>query len=229
MKLTTDQQKYLKEYLGGYLDYRETCAEFYDHIVTALENTPENISFNTALNNIIDKDFGGLANIPVIEARYRQTTLWEMKKRYWNYIKACFKFPLAGIFIISSVIGYFLVKQVWFNFPMFVWIGIAMSLTNSLLNYIWYIKQGYVVWFGYLFNRTKRSVKDNGFILLRSSPTPVLILWAIVHQFFIKDTPAEWFKNASPLVLTLILTAGAIHILSFYKVHRDEYKVNIAA
>ncbi|MDB4926260.1 hypothetical protein [Mucilaginibacter sp.] len=227
MKPTADQQFFLGEYLREYLAYRETYAEFYDHILTALEGYPENISFYTALNNIIEEDFGGLGNIPVIEARYQQETLVEMKKRYWNYLMECLKFPSISIFIISSIIIYWFVKQAWFNFSLFFWIAIAMSLFQSILNNIRYIRLGYIVCFGYVFGNSKRSVKDTGFTWLKYSIVPLIILFAAFQHIFANDISTDWFKKAGPIVLTMIFTAYTIHAAAYYKIYRDEFKISI--
>jgi hypothetical protein len=45
MKPNQNQQLQLQECLGKYLQYRETYAEFYDHIITALEAKPADAQF----------------------------------------------------------------------------------------------------------------------------------------------------------------------------------------
>ena len=60
MKITPEQQSLLQRHLRKILKYRETYAEFYDHIVTAVEAEKANILFDDAVIGIIKNDFGGV-------------------------------------------------------------------------------------------------------------------------------------------------------------------------
>lgn len=220
MKPTIEQQQYLKGYLREGLQYRETYAEFYDHILTALEAQPDEISFHDAVKNIVAEDFGGFAGMSVIEARYKKQTIKEMQKRYLNYTIGYLKFPAKIILIVSSIIVYYLVKQLWFNFYLLIGIYLIITLTPSLLNALRYFKAGYI------FSDKKESVKDDGFTWMKYIPG--MLFSGIVCIIWLCRLPISIESIKEPLVITIVFMIQALHTLSFYKIYQEEFKVNIA-
>lgn len=58
MKPTLQQGEILKKYLREALLYRETYEEVYDHVLTSLAQKSEESSFQNAVNEILNDDFG---------------------------------------------------------------------------------------------------------------------------------------------------------------------------
>jgi len=222
MKPTFDQQKLLKKYLRKNLRYSETYEEFYDHILTALSAKYTDIPFWNAVDEIIEKDFGGFEGMATIEAKYHRETMREMKRRYLDYLAAYLKFPSVIILIVISILLYFYIKQRGLDFFSFFLLYIMMSLIPSLLNNIRYIKRGY------FFRNINRSVKDDGFTWMKYIPRISIVIIGLVHYLFVRVTPDVWFKNIDPTVITIFFMVYGLHLMVYYKIFRDEYKVSIA-
>jgi hypothetical protein len=214
MKPTIAQQDILKKYLWKNLTYNETYAEVYDHILTALENQPDNISFQEAVDSITNHDFGGFNGLAMIETRYRRAATSEIKNRYLGYLTACVKPPLIAVLIISMAAVYYVVCQSWFNYTLFIWIYFSICGILAILFDIRYIRKGNSL------GRNKKSVKNRGFLWLRYIPMGILFcMFPIFPCLFFKDSdPSHWFNNASPAVITVILTAFIVHALAYYRV-----------
>lgn len=219
-----EQRKLLKDYLNKNLNYRETYLEFYDHILTALEDKPADTLFEDAMNNIIKEDFGGFEVMAAIETRYQRATLQQMKKKYLNYITAYFKFPLIGITSMFALLLYYVVIQSWFSFIVFLGVFFTMRFMPSIIKGVRYFKSGYT------FANTKASVKDNAYIWLDYIAAAVLLLLffllkpSLLHNSI---SPVVWFKNTDPIIIALVLFSCALHTLTYYRVYRDEFKVSI--
>jgi hypothetical protein len=102
MKPNQQEQQKMQRYLSSKLKYRETYAEFYDHIMSALENKSTDIPFELAMQNVIQDDFGGVEEMQRIENYYQRSIFIEMKKKYMSYVLANLKLP--GIIILSAFV-----------------------------------------------------------------------------------------------------------------------------
>jgi|GEM_PF-2004332 len=226
MKLTKDDIKYLNEFLNKELVYRETFEELYDHISSGLENAPESLPFNEALKNYVTREFGGISGLRKIEEQHRATVLRAMKRQYFNYIYQHFRFPGIILLVLIAALVYTIFSAAWFPttwyFPMFL----TMSIIVSAVHYIRYIR------IGYIWKSTKRSVKDDGFTLIKYAPGKVIMFFAVVvfvlYRWFIKDTPLILFDRLSPIAETCLFVAYALHAMSFYKMYAAEFKVDLA-
>lgn len=217
MRPGIQQQKLLRQYLRDNLKYRETCMEFYDHILTALEVVSENISFEDAINNIIRKDFGGIEGMAVIEIRYQAATKTEMKKKYLSYVIQYLKFPLLGISTMLAFFFYCIAIQPWFNFIVFFEVLLVMRIMPSAFKWIRYFKLGYV------FRDTKASAKDNVYVRLNYIHGLILVFLLLASPSLHNTTPIAWFRNANPIYISLILFLYALHTLTCYKVYKNEF------
>ena len=109
MVASQQEKQELEKYLRKNLKYRETCAEFYDHILAALEAKPADGSFADAARQIINDDFGGIAGMRLIEAKYQQASFKELRDKYLQAILDCLKFPAAAVLLMYSIVVYYLV------------------------------------------------------------------------------------------------------------------------
>jgi uncharacterized membrane protein len=222
MNPTQQEKQWLHKYLYQALVYRETYEEVYDHILLALADKPAQPFFESMVNDIIDEDFGGFEGMAKIESGYQKQTIREMQKKYLSYLIEFLRLPLIGFFIISAVIACYIIKQPLFNLWLFAGIIVLMGIIPSILNTIRYIRSGYIM------RDNKRSVKDDAFIWLKYFPGVLISLFVIFHYWVVKDTPADWLKNTSPVMLTLVIVAYALHTLSVCRVYKDEFKISIA-
>lgn len=217
MKPDHGQREELKKYLRKNLNYRETYTEFYDHILSALETRGADLSFQDACNHIIKQDFGGIAGMHTIEARYSVAIRHEMKKKYWQYIVGYFASPLAGVTALITALFYLIIIQPGFNYFVFVEILLAIRIVPSIYKWIRHFKAGYV------YKDTKRSVKDSIYVWLDYIPAYALVLLVILLPFGLKDS-WNWFKHINPILITVILLLTTLHTFTYYRLYKDEFK-----
>jgi len=222
MTLTASQQQILKEYLNKELTYRETFEELYDHISSGLENSPESSSFDETLRNYVTSEFGGINGLNKIEKQYRATVLSGMKKQYLTKIYQQLRFPQLIIWVMITAVIYSTFSSEWFNMHWYFPLLLTMSLMVSTINTIRYIRTGYV------WKSTKRSVKDEGFRLIKHAPAAILSVITIACYFFFKKLPFDWINNLNPLLPSFFFVAYALHVMSFYKMYAAEFKVDLA-
>lgn len=115
MKPNTEQLESIKNILGSVTNYRETYAELYDHILTALEVLPDDILFAEALHRIVEIELGGKKGIIKIEAVYKKTAIKEIFKRYFSYFAKYLLSPflLVGIALTIFLYGYMAKSPEW--------------------------------------------------------------------------------------------------------------------
>jgi len=220
MKPTAEQQQFLSKYLSKNLWYRETYTEFYDHILSALETKPDNMPFEDAVESIVAADFGGFEGMSLTEKQYKKTIFKEIQHQYLDHLIAYFKFPHVGITVILAILFYWVTKQSWFNFWVFIGIFAVLRMTPRVL---WQIRN---ISAGYIFTRPKRSVKDSIFEWL-DYISPLLFAMFIISGAIFGYSPIDWFKNINPIVLVPLLVLWALHTLAYYRVYKDEFKTSI--
>ena len=136
MKPNQQQEQQLKHYLGNNLQYRETYAEFYDHIMAALEANNADVSFEAAMQKIISDDFGGAEGMRYIENKYQYSVFTEMRKKYLNEMIGNLKFPGIIMLSIFALLAYCLVKQPWFNFSVFLLLLLSIRIVPAILQMV---------------------------------------------------------------------------------------------
>jgi hypothetical protein len=115
MKLNQEQQEFIKKTLHRELKFMETYEELYDHIITSLEITPNDIPFVDAVHNIIENDLGGAKCIQTIQAKHINLTVREFALDYFRCALKCLTSSSLLFISISTVLFFMLTKQPWFN------------------------------------------------------------------------------------------------------------------
>jgi len=219
MKLSTSQHQVLRAYLDKELTYRGTFDELYDHISSGLESAPEEgASFDETLKNYVTKEFGGVYGLHTIEKQYRATVLAGMNKQYLVNIYHQFRFPQVIVLAVIAAAVYLVFSAAWFDKTWYWALFFVAPFAISGIKLTHYIAKGY--WRG-----VKASVKTEGFTRLKYAPATLIIAVGVYNYFFLKDTPANWLSNVSPLFATIIFIAYALHILSYYRMYAGEFKV----
>jgi len=222
MKPTPEQLAFLKKYLHQNLEFRESYIEFYDHILTALEGIGNEVTFGRAVQDIVDRDFGGFENIAKIERSFKVNATRDVKKKYAHNLVSFFKPQGIWFTITLFALFYIAAMQSWFGFWPCMIAVLVMRLSLGVLRGVRHIRSGYV------FQSRLRSVKDGVFIWLDQIPVMVFILIAIACAFK-TGSPVAWFGHISTAVSALFLTAMALHTVAYYKVYRDEFKMVLTA
>jgi hypothetical protein len=108
MKPTEKQLKVLQDYLQDTLTYRESYEEIYDHILSAIENQPDNIRFQDAINNIIINDFGSHKNLLKVEKAGKDALVKDSIRKFLGYFIAWFKFPALLYTLMFALAAYYM-------------------------------------------------------------------------------------------------------------------------
>jgi len=222
MKPSSDQISSLQKYLRKNLKYRETYAEFYDHILTAIESEIADASFNDQVMKVVKEDFGGVEGMRSIEYEYQRMCFKELKKKYLHY--AVDNFRLPGIFITAAfwVLIYFMVKQSWFDMDMFLLNIFVIRIIPNILGMINRIRSPR------FYGAPGRSIKDVFFRWQNFIPAIIFFIGysLTTHGAF---TGQAWMHRLTPtpLISTILILLMALHSLTYYKVYRDDIKTGL--
>ena len=219
MKPTSQQEENLRTYLRNELLYRETYEEVYDHILTALEQKPQDISFQDSVNQIIKDDFGGGKGLLEMEKKCYQSVANEAISQQWNYFKSNFRFPSLVYTLILFLTIYLIVSKIAhasFIISFLVFTGFVVPGILILLRYFNV---------GYYTLDTKKSIKDNimrkiAYLFYQVILFPLMLL--LNHKKYIDS-----FIIDHTIIIDLGITVLILYILSFIKLSRDEFKVYI--
>lgn len=218
MKPTEQQLRVLQDYLHNTLTYRESYEEIYDHILSAIEYQPENISFEDTINNIINSDFGSSKNLLKIEKVHKDALVKESVKIYMTNFWYCFKFPGVLYTIMGLLFSYYFFSQAKFSslalggifalvllFPCVIW---ALRLYNT----------------GYILDTTRKSAKDKLFETLSGIPIRI----CIIPIAFVNISGYKLWENNSYYILSVLFVLGIIYNIALYKLYKSEFKSAVA-
>lgn len=221
MSLTSVQQQILRAYLDKELTYKETYNELYDHIASGLENLPESSSFEVALKTYVSKEFGGPNGLHLIEKQYRATVVSGIKKQYSDNMRQFLKFPNLVVLVVFTMVVYIVFSATGFNTKWYFMLAFTLSLTTNKLKITQYYCASY-------WRKAKASVKYNCFAVIKFVPVVLLALIGPTCIFIAEEFPGEWLNTVGPIVATLTFVVYVAHLTVFYKMHRAEYKVDMA-
>jgi len=219
MKPTPDQELLLQKYLRKNLKYRETYAEFYDHILTAVEAEKSDILFDDLVIGTIKADFGGTKEMRLIENEYQRSVFKELKKKYRHYVLNNFRFPGIFITVTLGILIYFITKQPWFDMDLFLFNIIAIRVIPDILRLITYIGLPRI------YKAPLRSIKTAFFKWQNFMTVFIFYLAYLLASHSLFSNPV-WLKEitVTPLIMTIPMLLLALHSLTYYKVCRDDIK-----
>lgn len=219
MKPTPDQELLLQKYLRKNLKYRETYAEFYDHILTAVEVDSGDASFNDMVMKVIIDDFNGAQGMRSIEDQYKNSSFKELKRKYLNYAMDNFRFPGILITAVFGCLIYFMAKQPWFDLEVFLWNIMAIRVIPAILRFITHIRSPRI------HGAPARSIKSDFFKWQNFITFFIFYMAYLLASHSLSTNPA-WLKEITPtpLMTTILMLLIALHSLTYYKVCRDDIK-----
>lgn len=218
MKPNQLQQQQLRQYLGKNLKYRETYAEFYDHILAALEARPADTPFEDVAWKIINEDFGGIEGMRAIEDKYQFSIFREMKKKYLCYAAENFKPQWLAMTGIFAALVYYIVTQHWFSFLDFMLLLIGIRLIPAILQAKRQLKT--IPAYG----APRRSIKSGFFTWVNYIPAIIMIGLISLMPGSFRNT--DWIQAMNPVVMVVLFTLVAMHSVAFYKVYRDDIRTS---
>jgi hypothetical protein len=222
MKPTEKQLKVLQDYLHNTLTYRESYEEIYDHILSAIEHQPDNISFEDVVNNVIRDDFGSPKNLLKVEQTSKKVLVRDSLRQFAGYFVDCFKAPaLLYTTGLALTMYYSLVQIKYTEFVTQCIFAVLFGLIVIVPGVI-YLMRLYNT--GYILGTTKKSAKDRLFETLAGMPLRIFVMLTIwVYTPFYK----VW-QNADHYSATVLLLIGITYNVALYKLYRQEFKTALS-
>ncbi|MDB5061103.1 MAG: hypothetical protein JWP67_946 [Mucilaginibacter sp.] len=228
MKPDQQQIKLLQNYLHETLTYRETYEEIYDHILTALEHQPDNISYQDVINNIICNDFGDHKNLLKIEKISKEALVKESFSKYVSFFLGYFKFHGLIYTATYGLLMYYFLTSI--NLGVVAFVSIVLIVTVVVPGVIIMVRLFNT---GYFLDTTRKSARDKMFENFAGGPVRVLIAlhaWIFITSsghFYKMSVYGAWY-NLHPYSITIILMLCTIYNLALYKLYKDEFKTLMA-
>jgi hypothetical protein len=210
--------------LSGYVKYKETYEEVYDHVLTALENSDNSKPLDEAINTILLNDFGGFAGLRLIERKRRWAVARQVLAKQGQYLINHFKLPLLAVTVTIYVLVYYLIANFNFGFSRLFLLIATVVIANLCTRFRMFRT-------GYIFKNSKKSIKDLPFWIITLVPLSVYTAFNILIKtvFFVfshRYNFHEFLYNVLP-VYSLLMTLYIIYNISVIKLHRDEFKSQI--
>ena len=214
MKPTEQQLRVLQDYLHNTLTYRESYEEIYDHILSAIEHQPDNITFEDTINNIIINDFGSHKNLLKIEKAGKDALVKESIRKFLSFFISCFKFPALFSTLTLALAAYYAITQarlIPFTIEM---IFALISIVPGVIYFLRLYNTGYIL------DTTQKSAKDKLFETMAGIPIRVFVVIIV----FINTTSHKIWQADQYYSVTVLLLLGVVYNIALYKLYRDEFK-----
>jgi hypothetical protein len=215
MTPNAEQLLAIKQYLNKHLRYRETEAEIYDHILTALEHVPANIPFGDAMNNVIS-NIGGLKGIALIERTAKTAAIRALMKSYIETLKQICASPFIMVIAVLTIVGYYVIKR-------FLFTDFSLMLTMMfMLNISTFAVRKRILKKANLINIKNDAFKMIYQVLGMLTPG-IMCLLVVVRIYGSK----EFFPVAAPFIVTATFCIGILNASVLYKLTRKEFRVKL--
>jgi hypothetical protein len=219
MIITAQQQEELRIILSDYTKYKETYSEVYDHVLSALEEQNDSLdtSFEQKVHEVLDADFGGLSQLPVME---KQRVKWinnQIAKRQLHFAAAFFNSPLIICTIITGIAIYQLASTKLLSIALLIAIYTMLAPT---------IIVGFRIVNNAFGKKGKPSIKNNMF-------NQIGIYGVILYNAINPHLITDHFRLKTPDTLHLLMVTALVMFylifgVSFIRLYRVELKLKVA-
>jgi len=220
MKLTELQITELKTLVSGMVDYHESYQELYDHIFTALEKKDQDTELLDAVDAIVDEDFGGYERLFKTEDERQKIVKKQiLKKQQRNFVNY-FKPPIV---VLTIAIGYFFyfatnnflsLKQLSGIIMIVAFLPILFLGIRGMIVSQWVMDK-------------KRSIKEGSIFTLASFSQFTMQSLVFFPKTFLKDDDIATFVQLHSAVIAMLFTVYVVYVLSFFKLYRQEFKMQL--
>jgi len=222
MKVTNEEQEYLKNLLWSNVKYQETYNELYDHVLTAVEELPDNeIQRTETFNNIIENHFGGMYALEGLETERAKIVSSTIRKKQRQYLLSYFKLPLLLFTVLLAGSMYYAADMVPRKAVLIVvlFVGLSPAVIAALRGMIRFFKR----------KHQKPSIKDKVIEQLGTLSMSLFNMFVFLPPMFMNDDNYKFFKQAHASIITVTALFFFIYSLSFIRLYRDEFKMQLAA
>jgi hypothetical protein len=222
MKVTHQEQEMLKTLIWTTVKYQETYNEVYDHVLTAVEDKPETEACKLAeFNAIIDEHFGGIKTLKELEEERAKTVSGTIKKKQRQYLLSYFKLPLLLFTVLVAGTVYYAAdvvsRKVIFSIILFA--GLSPVLMVAMRGIVRF------------FNRKscKASIKDKVIEQVGCLSMSLFNMIIFLPPLFAGNDDYKFFKQAHASLIAVTAVFFVIYSLSFIRLYRDEFKMQLAS
>jgi hypothetical protein len=217
MKLTEQEDQFVKQYLSKILKYRETYDELYDHIVTALSHKTSITSFEQSVYDIVTDDFGGYDNLMKLEKASKKVAVKDTIGLFLIYFTGYFKFPKLVYTVAGIVMIYYFAPHVQLKLWTVLGNCLVMIVFPQLYYFALMIKK-----FAFLQKRDKKGyVFKPTFKLNVIAAMGTLPIWIYLLCDFLSPIYLSFWRSPHPVLLTSFLIISVLYALSLMKLYRD--------
>ncbi|RYY06379.1 MAG: hypothetical protein EOP43_06550 [Sphingobacteriaceae bacterium] len=216
MKPTLQQEEILKTYLSDILKYKETIDEVYDHVLSAVENRAENISFQDAVNQVLNNDFGGGKGLSKFEKQYLKDASRVGFSKLFKYLKENFQFPnilFTSLLFFATflIVKHFTVSifQSHYIYPIIIGLYLTIILARKFF-------------VGYFTGDKRKSINDivignisYGFFYIAFMSILILPSKLKIFQFVVIDYP---------MIISGVLTFYLLYTFAIIKLCINEFQ-----
>jgi len=222
MKVTHEDQEYLRSLLWLNVKYQETYNEVYDHVLTAIEEQPDtNVSKPQAFDAIINSDFGGIGTLAQLEAERAKIVSSNIRKKQWQYQLSYFKLPLLLFTVLLAGSMYYAADVISRKTILIIVLSVGFSPTIIVA------LRGMIRFFNR--KHQKPSIKDKVIEQIGCLSMSLFNLFIFLPPLFVSDDNYKFFKQAHASLIAVTALFFFIYSLSFIRLYRDEFKMQLAS
>jgi hypothetical protein len=221
MQTTIQQQEFLKAKLNGLLKYSETYAEVYDHILLALTLRTNPKSFEAAVNDIIEEDFGGDFELRRMEDKCRVAAIKKVKKQYRVSFFSWFK---SAPLLASMVATFLLLNYIALQSLLIVELVLGVIVLVPEINFI-----ARRIRAGYLFGDAKASLRDAILKKMTYGSVFIYIRLAILSQsiIIVFSIPKQQTHYVEQLIITVYAVLFIIRAAILSKLYKGDIELSL--
>ena len=222
MKVTQQEQAYLKDLIWSNVKYQETYNEVYDHVLTAAEELPhtEDLKPET-FDAIFDSDFGGIGALEQLEAERAKIVSSTIRKKQRQYQLSYFKLPLLLFTMLLSGTIYYAADAVPRKAILIIilLVGFSPAVIVALRGMSRFLNR----------KHRKPSIKDKVIEQIGCLSMSLFNLFIFLPPLFVNDENYKFFKQAHASLIAVTALFFFTYSLSFIRLYRDEFKMKLAS
>jgi hypothetical protein len=224
MKLDKTEKAWVSKLVYDSVKYNETYHEVLDHVISSLELEEDTkITFHQKLNQIWDDDFGGYENLSVLEKEREKAVKKQIGIRQRQLFLGYFKLPLLLTTVVLGL-GFYFLSFIFLTDKMNSKVTTILMFTSALLPISIYL---YMYFRLKKFSLIKPSIKESK--VYHSSGLSLSIFNLIIFlPGFFDIEPGAVFKTMTPSILVLITLFFSVYTLSFLKLYKETFKMELS-
>ncbi|MDB5014669.1 MAG: hypothetical protein JWQ25_2871 [Daejeonella sp.] len=218
MIITNDQVKELNIYLASILKYQETVDEIADHILSSLEGIQTDISFSSAVTNIINDDFGSAEGLVVMEKQSQNLIAKNLINSLLSHFIAYLKFPKLLHVLALLLIFYYALGTYEITISFLALAFYFLAIIPSVMYLIRYFYSGYYM------GSIKKSIKDKTIAGLGARALAIANTLVMYPLMIMGKPQLNAFISSNPILVSVLFVLLSVYVLSFVQLNQTELR-----